>query len=275
MKKLLLNFSMVLSCVMAGAILVHAEETKSSSGTSTGDFRKVGASGGQFLKIGVGARASGMAGAYGSIGSDVTSLYWNSAGIADIQGLAANFTYTSWFAGFSHNFVGGCVPIGDKYRAAVTLTSFSSGNIPITTIEKESGTGSNYQVSDVAIGLSFGGHVTDQFAFGATIKYVQNAFASVSATGVAFDLGTIYKTGFQGTRVAFSIHNLGGQQSYTGADLNRTSKTVAEQNANPVDAQLLTSPYNLPLIFRAGISTDVMSIVNGENATWMMQIING
>ncbi len=267
MKKILLSLSLVLTVVVASSLMLQAEDTKNSSGSSSGDFRKVGASGGQFLKIGVGARASSMAGAYGSVGSDVTSIYWNSAGISDIQGLAANFTYTSWFAGFSHNFVGACVPLGDKYKAALTLSSFTSGNIPITTIEKETGTGASYQVNDIAIGASFGGYVTEQFAFGATIKYVQNAFAAVSASGLAFDLGTIYKTGFQGTRVAFSIHNLGGQQSYTGADLNRTSKTVPEQNASPVDAQVLTSPYNLPLIFRAGISTDAMSIVNGESST--------
>ncbi len=254
-----------LGFIVTSATLL-AEDTQPGS-SSAGDFRKVGAAGSQFLKIGVGARASGMAGAYGSVGNDISSLYWNAAGIAEIKEIAGSFSYTSWFAGFSHNFVGGCVPLSDKYRAAFSITSFTSNQIPITTIEKEQGTGASYSVSDFALGLSFGGYITDQFAFGATLKYIQNAFSSVSASGVAFDLGTVYKTGFQGTNVGFSIHNLGAQQNYTGQDLNRTGKTVSEQYASPNDLQLLTSPFNLPLTFRASISTDIMSFVNGETIT--------
>ena len=268
MKKIL-QFAMclLLAGVTTSAVVIHAEDTQTSNGSSSGDFRKVGSGGAKFLKIGVGARANAMAGAYGSIGNDISSLYWNVAGIADINGIAGSFSYTSWFAGFSHNFVGGCIPLSDKYRAAFSVTSFTSGNIPITTIEQSQGTGANYTVSDFALGLSFGGNITEQFAFGATLKYVQNAFSNVSANGVAFDIGSIYKTGFQGTNVGFSIQNLGGQQSFSGQGLNVTGTTVDGLKSNPVDQQYLTSPFDLPLIFRANISTDMMSIVNGEAIT--------
>ncbi|MBS1536562.1 MAG: PorV/PorQ family protein [Bacteroidetes bacterium] len=266
MKRIIRSLLTVSIGILLTTTVLFAVDTQ-SEGSSAGDFRKVGAAGSQFLKIGVGARASGMAGAYGSVGNDISSLYWNAAGIADIKDIAGSFSYTSWFAGFSHNFVGGCIPLSDKYRAAFSITSFTSDQIPITTIEKDQGTGAKYSVSDFAIGLSFGGYITDQFSFGTTLKYIQNAFSTVSASGIAFDVGTIYKTGFQGTKIGFSIHNLGGQQNYTGQDLNRTGKLVPEQYASPSDLQLLSSPYNLPLTFRASISTDVMSFINGESIT--------
>ena len=132
------------------------------SGSSGGDFRKVGAAGAQFLKIGVGARASALAGAYGSLANDVTAMYWNPAGISDISGIAANISYTQWFAGFSHNFAGLVLPLGDSYRLGVSLTSFSSGNIPITTLEKSNGTGASYSISDFAFGATFGGYITNE-----------------------------------------------------------------------------------------------------------------
>lgn len=267
MKKILQNTLWMLIGIVTATSVILAEDTQSSNGTSADEYRKVGAAGSQFLKIGVGARASGMAGAYGSVGNDVSSLHWNVAGIADIKGISGSFSYTSWFAGFSHNFVGACVPLSDKYRAAISMTSFTSGNIPFTTIEQSQGTGVNYTVSDFALGLSFGGYVTEQFAFGATLKYVQNAFSNVSASGVSFDVGTVYRTDFHGTNVGFSIHNLGAQQNYTGQDLNRSNKTIPELSSSPVVQQLLTSPYDLPLIFRASASTDVMSIINGESIT--------
>ena len=233
------------------------------SGSSGGEFKKVGAAGAQFLKIGIGARGNGMAGAYSAVANDVTAMYWNPAGIADISGMAANISYTQWFAGFSHNFAGLVLPVGDSYRLGINFTSFTSGNIPITTLEKAEGTGASYSVSDFALGATFAGYITNEFAFGLSFKYIQNSFAALGASGVAFDVGTLYKTDFKDTRLSFSITNLGGQQSYSGADLNRQGKLLNELSSSPLDQQLLTNPYNLPLIFRAGASTDVTAFLEG------------
>ena len=49
-------------------------------------FEKVGTFDGQFLKIGVGARAEGMGGAFVAVSDDASALYWNCAGIARIEG---------------------------------------------------------------------------------------------------------------------------------------------------------------------------------------------
>lgn len=235
--------------------------------TSSGEFRKVGAAGSQFLKIGVGARATGMAGAFTAVANDVTSLYWNVAGIADVKGMATNISYTQWFAGFSHNFFAGVIPLGETYRAGVSFTSFSSGNIPITTIDAEKGTGGFYTVGDFAITGSFGGYITQQFAFGATLRYNSNSFAAMSSSGVSFDFGTMYRSGYKGLSLAFSIQNLGGQQSYTGQDLSINTKIISQLNATPLESQLLTNPYNIPLTFRAGAAVDVMSIINDTEST--------
>src|SRR6185369_14383012 len=48
-------------------------------------FEKVGTFDGQFLKIGVGARAEGMGGAFVGVADDATALFWNAAGIARID----------------------------------------------------------------------------------------------------------------------------------------------------------------------------------------------
>ena len=43
---------------------------------------KTGTTAAQFLKIGIGARALGMGGAYSAVSNDVTALYWNPAGLS-------------------------------------------------------------------------------------------------------------------------------------------------------------------------------------------------
>jgi len=45
--------------------------------TTKGQTTKVSTAGGQFLKVPIGARGMGMAGAYGSVADDLSALYWN------------------------------------------------------------------------------------------------------------------------------------------------------------------------------------------------------
>lgn len=224
---------------------------------TAGELSKVGLSGGQFLKIGVGARASGMAGAYSGIATDLSAIYWNAAGVAFIDGYAVDFSQTFWFAGMSHSFAAGVIPLSDKFRIAASFTSFSSGDIRVTTTAQPDGTGGIYNVSDVAVGLTLAGRLTDQFSFGVTGRVISQAFSNLSATGFVFDIGTRYETGFNGVVVGFTVNNLGSQLAYDGADVTRTNQAVNGVDQSAVDMQLQTSSYNVPLSFRAGLGIDM------------------
>jgi len=50
-----------------------------------------------FSKIGVGARATGMGGAFTAIANDGTTLYWNPAGLTQLKTKEISATYNSWF----------------------------------------------------------------------------------------------------------------------------------------------------------------------------------
>jgi hypothetical protein len=222
-----------LAAGVLGTTAINAQTTQTTIAAS--DFTKVGLSGGQFLKIGVGARGTGMAGAHSAVANDVTSIFWNPAGLASVKGYAADISQTFWFAGMSHNFASAVIPVGEKYRFAASFTSLSSGDIKIT--------------------------------FGVTAKYVQQAFTNVSSGGFVFDLGTRYNTGYKGIVLGFSINSLGTQQSFDGADLNRANNPVGGINTQPVDMRFLSAPFDMPLSFRAGIGTDLC-----KGAVWEPEI---
>lgn len=225
--------------------------------TTKGQTTKVSTAGAQFLKVPIGARGMGMGGAYGSVANDLSALYWNPAGISDIKTVATEISYLQWFATYSHSFAAASFPLNQDYVVAINATSFSSGDIQITTIENPEGTSAKYSVSDLALGLTFSGYLTDQFSFGVTAKYVNNSIYNLSSSGLAFDIGTMYNTGIYGIKIGFSIHNLGGETSYAGQSLKTIKKTIEQLNAAPVDMALIAYPYSYPLIFRASISSEL------------------
>lgn len=254
MKKLIAVLTIITVFGVVDALAVGG----SISGSTTGEsFVKVGAAGAQFLKIPIGARGNGLAGAYSSLTNDLTSIFWNPAGLADVKSISADFSYTQWFAGFNHSFGAFALPIGPNFTAAVGLVALNSGNIEITTLENPNGTGLSYQVNDVAISFTFSGYLTDQFSFGLTAKYVNNSISNLNSRGIAFDVGTMYETGIYGIRLGFSIHNLGIKQAYSGQDLNSSKKLFDAMNAAPLDIAYIASSYSLPLIFRAGVSSEI------------------
>ncbi len=255
MKKIVI---LLIALLLISGYNLMAVGDESGSGSTVGDdFKKVGAAGGQFLKIGVGARATGMAGAFTGVADDLTSLFWNPAGISDISGMTAHFSYTAYWAEMNHQFAGVSMPIGGDFVLAASMTAYGTGDIEITTLEQDQGTGVHYSVNDITAGLSFGGYLTDQFAFGITGKFVQNSFASLNASGVAFDIGTKYHTGIQGITLGFAIMNLGSEQEYSGQDLKTSRKIVDELEASGLDATYLAYPFSLPIIFRAGVASDI------------------
>ncbi len=228
-------------------------------GSSKGgkELRKVGAAGAQFLKIPVGARGSAIGAAYSSMVNDLSAIYWNPAGLADVRAMAGEFSYTQWLFDFSHNFAAASMPIGENFVIAANVTSLNSSDIEITTVERPEGTGYEYQASDVAVGITFAGYLTDQFSFGITAKYVNNSFAEMDANGIAFDVGTMYNTGINDIKLGFSIHNLGTEQKYTGRGLRSSKKYNDALWAAPIDVDYLSYYHNIPIIFRAGLSGNV------------------
>lgn len=88
----------------------------------------------EFLAIGVGARALGMGSAYTSVVNDVTSGYWNPAGILGVQGdLQVGVMHSEYFAGIAkYDYIGLAKPIDSNSTIGFTFVRFGIDNIPNT-----------------------------------------------------------------------------------------------------------------------------------------------
>ncbi len=244
-------------------IIIMALATASISWDQT--FRKTGSSAAQFLKIGVGARAVGLAGAFGAVANDATALYWNPAGIVNLTKISWTGSHADWIADIAHQFSGLVVPLGSGSSAIGLSATFTNmGEEQITTELAPQGTGYFWDASDVAVGLSYARWMTDRFALGMTAKYVSQKIWHETAATFAIDVGTYLRTKYKGIVIGMCFSNFGGSMQLQGRDL------IREYDPNPnnllnsaIDTRLHTEPWPLPVNFRVAVAMDVIG--NGNN----------
>ncbi|MCF6270523.1 MAG: PorV/PorQ family protein [Melioribacteraceae bacterium] len=227
--------------------------------TFGGDFSKVGTAAAQFLKIGVGARAMSLGGTFTAIASDVSTIYWNPAGITNLKTTSLGFTHTQWFADISHDFAGVSVPLSSSDYIAVSATSLSTSEQEVTTIAQPNGTGVFYNVSDLAIGLTYARQLTDRFSVGLSAKYIQQTLFNEKASSLTLDIGSYLRTGFHNLIIGMAISNFGGSMQLDGRDLIAITDINKDVSGSYTpDGRLTTQEYALPLIFRVGLSMDIV-----------------
>ena len=101
----------------------------------------VGTAGAQFLKIGPGARVDSLGGAFGALANDVTTIYWNPAGLSQIKELSFSDTHTIWLADIRYNYLAFATPIEQVGTLGASVTFLNVPDTEITTLAKPDGTG--------------------------------------------------------------------------------------------------------------------------------------
>jgi len=247
MNKRIRIFSIV--CVILLVAVTAAFSGNDNTGTSVGNF----------LKIGVGSRAVAMGNAYVALANDVTALYWNPAGIANIAGTEIGVSYTNWILDINHNFVGIVHNLGGFGVIGVSFNYLSMGEMERTTPEEPHGTGVYFDASDMAVGVAYARNLTDRFSAGIKVKYVRETIGYCSAGTMALDAGTQFVTGFHGMRLGMSVSNFSAGMQMSGTDqIVKTKREKAIEGVPEEVALLRTDKFALPLTFRFGISLDLL-----------------
>ena len=221
---------------------------------------KTGTTAAKFLSIGIGPRANAMGGAFTSLANDASALYWNPAGAANMTNYEAMFTYTSLFKDLdiNLNYAGIVIPAGSLGNFGVGVTVLDYGNMNVTTELYPEGTGEKFSAASYAFALSYARSITENFTAGITVKYISEKIFNSSASGVAFDVGTIFNTPFYGIKFSSIISNYGSKLQIAGEDLLVRYDADPNRNGNneTVDAYYKTEKFELPLKLQIGLSKD-------------------
>jgi hypothetical protein len=223
------------------------------------DISRVGTAAAQFLKLGVGARAGALGEAGVTIPGEVFGLYWNPSSIASVDRTSFAVSRNNLYADISFNFVGVVQPLGTGSAIGISAIFLDSGDMEITTLAQPDGAGSNFSWEAYSIGLSYSRFVTDRLSLGATVKYIREGAYQLNAQTFALDLGSLLNTGVLGMKLGMCLSNFGGQMELSGAGL-QVSHDRWPNNPGTIDsdAYLKTEGYPLPLIFRLGLSSQLI-----------------
>ncbi|MGD8780293.1 MAG: PorV/PorQ family protein [Ignavibacteria bacterium] len=225
------------------------------------DFTKIGTSAAQFLKIPVGAKATAMAGTFAAIVDDPSAMYWNPAGISQQKKFQVYVSHTQWIADIDHNFFGLTVPVDDQSTFGINAITLASGDIERTTIENPQGTGTYFDATDLAVGISYARYLIEDISVGVNIKYIQQRIWNTSAETFAADFGILLHTGFYGLTLGLSFQNFGADMQMKGSDLIRTVDQDENSTTNPLtEAELQTEKYVLPVNYRASIVMPLVGV---------------
>ncbi len=188
----------IAASLLAVFLLVSTEITSAQS---------VAKYGGAFLERGVGARTLAMGGAGVALTRDVTSGYWNVAGLSGIDYPEFAYMHDERFSGIV-SFDYGSVAFPINSRSTFGLSFFRSGvdDIPNTLsawdpirdqpLPRPENFITYFSAADYAFFVSYARSVSEPVSFGVTGKIIRRTIGDFSsAWGYSFDVGAQYRTG--------------------------------------------------------------------------------
>lgn len=147
-----------------------------------------------FLQIDIGARPSGMGGAFMAISDDLNAITWNPAGLSGIEGKQILLVHNWWIEGTSEGLLAVSMPLGDR-------TSFSAGVLGFLSPGMERRDGPSlepigyFDVLLSAAMFSISKGITPALSAGATFKPILEIYGEDAIARWCFDLGAICRFG--------------------------------------------------------------------------------
>lgn len=233
-----LIYIITLFCLMLGLYSSDAVAQVSKDQTFE-DVQKVAQTGYQFLKIGVSAREAALGGAAITQEGNADAVFYNPAGLSSVEGTAVFAGITSWFADINVQAVSAVRNFGAYGIVGLSVLNTDNGDIEGTAIANNNigyeDTGM-LDVAEYALGLTYARRFSDRFGFGITAKYCVQDLVARSSNVMAFDVGTIYDSRWNGVKIAMSIQHFAKEVKY------------------------IDENFESPLTFRVGVCADVLAM---------------
>ncbi len=180
-----------------------------------------GTSGGQFLRVAVGARGPAMSGAISPVVDDASAVYYNPAGLSRMDRREVEVAYNAYFKDTAAQFLGYGHPTAEHGTFGVGVSLFG-----VKDIEKRSADGGDvdsadlgkFNTQDMAVSLGWANKRAlgnGRLHYGAALKYISSDLGTESAVTGAVDAGAMWDMKEDGGfTFSLAMLNLGGELKF-------------------------------------------------------------
>lgn len=242
MSKIKVFFAIIISlCCATTAYAADVKNfTKEAVGTTTADF----------LNLPVGARAVGMAGAYSAIAEDASAIYWNPAGLVQIQKLSAMFMRAQYVDDINYQYAAYAQRLSYDSVIGFSVMLTDIGSITHTDINNtDLGT---FNPQDEVYTLSYSKAILEfsnkdmDVSMGLNLKYIKSRIYN-SVQTFAGDMGIMtYNFGNVPYRLGVMVSNLGKGLKYDQESNPLPFSAKFSGSIQPFDHLLLATDVVLP-----------------------------
>ncbi|MEA3286332.1 MAG: PorV/PorQ family protein [Candidatus Marinimicrobia bacterium] len=221
--------------------------------------KKLAQTGFKWLSIPVGARAMGMGSAVTTMDGDLTTVFWNPAGMAHIPNSGFSISNVSWIADINHIASSLGYKLNDRLVLSAQMISVNYGTLNAT-IRANNDDGyvdiGTFSPTGISAGIGLAAAISDKFSVGSVIKYCYENLGTAyttddfsegeivaidAALGVpAFDIGTLFYPGYGDLRIGMTLTNFSQEEGY-----------IAES-------------FPLPLTFKLGAAMDIFTAMGRD-----------
>jgi len=184
-------------------------------GFAAAQYERPGSSGGQFLGIGVSARATAMGEAFISVTNGAEATYYNPAATVQIKRTDIVVTHTKWFANINHTFAA-VVHNFDRWGTLGALfTGVLTDEMEVRTPLQPDGTGETFYAGNYRFGISYARSMTDMVSFGGSLNYIYSSlYDNFSANAVSVDIAVLFITGYRDFNFGLKFEHFGSQLKF-------------------------------------------------------------
>jgi hypothetical protein len=163
---------------------------------------------GEFISIGVGARALSLGGAYAALASDASAGYWNPAALMRIEYPEAMLMHDERFGGMlNYDYGAVAIPNGSESSFGLSIMRLGVDGIPDsrdawddlnhngvfdTGDRIDSSRVTYFNTAQWALYFSYSRRYSEKLSYGINLKILRQSISYASATGLGFDVGFLY-----------------------------------------------------------------------------------
>jgi uncharacterized protein UPF0164 len=182
--------------------IVQAQTPSSSGGTASV----------LMLRLGTSAKVSAISEAFTGLANDENSLFYNVAGLANINSGILSLNHMEWFQDVRIDNISFAYKFGKNFGSAMSISHMWMKSID--GFDEQGFKTNPFNVSSSIVNLGLGYKVVSGFSLGFGLKLFQDRLADYNGSGMAFDLGMYMKTVVPGLSMGVTVQNMGANVIY-------------------------------------------------------------